>query len=127
MVSRDTSVHAAVVAIAIAAVLAINWAYPSIDSPALAFVTLFFYGLVLAGAHLFLAWLGEDGIVPVASRWRFVGLVAVVLALVAGVLLTDPVDVLGVSSHAILAGLAVVGTLVYWVLEARDGYEATGA
>lgn len=122
MVSRDTTVHAAVVIVSIAAVVAINWAYPDLESSALTFVLLGFYGLILAGAHLFLAWLGEDGVVPVSSRWRFVSLVVVGLGLLAIVLLTDPIAVGSLNSDVILTALAVLAVLGYWVLEASEGY-----
>jgi hypothetical protein len=127
MVSRDTRVHAAVVAVSILALLAFDWAFPDTDSPVLVFAVLVVYGFVLAGAHLFLAWLGAGGVVPVASRWRFVGVVAGVLALGAISLVTDPVQLGPVTSDFVLAVVAVAGILAYWVLEASSGYaEATG-
>lgn len=122
MVSRDTTVHAAVVAVSIAALLALSWAFPGVESPVLAVGVLVCYGFVLAGAHFFLAWRGEDGVVPVTSRWRFVGVVAGVLVLGAVSLVTDSVSFGPVSSDFVLAVLALVGILAYWVLEARSGY-----
>ena len=122
MVSRDTRVHAAVVAVSILALLAFSWAFPDTESPVLVFAVLVVYGFILAGAHLFLAWLGEDGVVPVSSRWRFVGIVAGVLLLGAISLVTDPVQLGPVSSDFVLAVVAVAGILVYWVLEASSGY-----
>jgi len=126
MVSRDTRVHAAVVAVSILVLLALSWAFPDTESPVLVFASLIVYGFVLAGAHLFLAWLGEGGVVPVSSRWRFVGIVAGVLLLGAISLVTDPVQMGPVSSDFVLSVVAVAGILVYWVLEASSGYaEAT--
>ncbi|MFB6196620.1 MAG: hypothetical protein ABEI80_10645 [Haloplanus sp.] len=122
MVSRDTTVHAAVVAASVAALLALSWTFPDADGPVLTLVVLVLYGFVLAGAHLFLAWLGEDGVVPVSSRWRFVGVVAGVLVLGGVSLVTDPVSLGPVSSDFVFAVLAVAGILAYWVLEARSGY-----
>jgi hypothetical protein len=127
MVSRDTRVHAAVVAVSILVLLALNWAFPDTESPVLVFAVILVYGFILAGAHLFLAWLGESGVVPVASRWRFVGVVAGVLLLGAISLVTDPVQLGPVTTDFVLAVVAVSGILVYWVLEASSGYaEATG-
>jgi hypothetical protein len=127
MVSRDTRLHAAVVAVSILVLLGLSLAFPDTDSPVLVFAVLVVYGFVLAGAHLFFAWLGEDGVVPVSSRWRFVGIVAGVLLLGAVSLVTDPVQLGPVTSDFVLAVVAVAGILVYWVLEAGAGYaEATG-
>jgi hypothetical protein len=123
MASRDTAVHAAVVALAVVLLVALNALFPDLESRTVTFAVLLLYGLVLAGAHLFLAWLGEDGIVPVASRWRFVGMVALVLLLMGVVLLSDPVTVAGVSSDAVVTVLGVGVVLAYWVLEAGEGYQ----
>ncbi|MEF8853196.1 MAG: hypothetical protein V5A28_12400 [Haloarculaceae archaeon] len=122
MVSRDTTVHAAVVTVSVAALLALGWAFPDVAPPVLTLALLVLYGFVLAGAHLFLAWRGEGGAVPVSSRWRFVGVVAGVLVLGGISLLTDPVSLGPVSSDSVLAALAVAGILAYWLLEARSGY-----
>lgn len=124
MVSRDTSVHAGVVAVSIAALLVLSWLFPDAESSIVTFAVLVCYGFVLAGAHLFLAWLGDDGVVPVSSRWRFVGLVAGVVVLAAVAVSTEPVSIGPVSSDFVLAVVAVAGILVYWVLEAGSGYEA---
>jgi hypothetical protein len=123
MVSSDTAVHAAVVAVSIAALLVLNWAFPNLDSSVLTFVGLVCYGFVLGGAHLVLAVLGTDGVVPVTSRWRFVGLVAGVVGLAAVSAFTDPVPLGPVSSDLVLGVVAVAGILAYWVLEAASGYE----
>lgn len=122
MVSRDTTVHAVVVALAIVAVVALNALFPDQQGPTVTFVALLLYGLILAGAHLFLAWLGDDGLVPVKSRWRFVGVVALLVALVGVLLFTGPVTVAGVSSHAVATVLGVGVALAYWILEASAGY-----
>lgn len=79
--------------------------------------------VVLAGAHLYLAARGAGGTIPVEARWRFVGLVALVLVLSAlAVGLTAVEPVLGVRPelpvYATIAGL-VVG---YFLFEAREGY-----
>jgi hypothetical protein len=122
MVSRDTAVHAVVVAVAIAALFALNLSFPDLDGSVLTVAVLGCYGLVLGGAHLFLAWSGDDGLVPVASRWRFVGVVAGVVVLGVTSLVTDPVSLGPVSSDAVLTVVAVTGVLGYWALEARSGY-----
>ncbi|QLH84302.1 hypothetical protein [Halosimplex pelagicum] len=127
MVSRDTTVHVTVVALAIAGLAVLS---RLTDDPASAPTVVGFVlynGAVLAGAHLYLAWRGEDGLVPVASRWRFVAAVAAVLALGALVLVTDPVPLGPVSSDALLGATAGVVALAYLVVEARDGYRESTA
>jgi len=125
MVSRDTTVHLTVVALALAGLAALT-RLPT--DPAVTAVALVGYnGAVLAGAHLYLAWRGEDGLVPVASRWRFVAAVAAVLSLVALAVLTDPVSLGPVTSEAVLAGGAAAVALGYLVVEARDGYRESTA
>jgi hypothetical protein len=120
MVSRDTTVHLTVVALAMVGLTAALW-LPS-DPAVMAVAFAGYNGAVLAGAHLYLAWRGEDGLVPVASRWRFVAAVAAVLSLAALAFFTDSVALGPVSSDAVLRGSAVVVALGYLVVEARDGY-----
>jgi hypothetical protein len=122
MVSLDTAVHVVVVVLALALLSALN-AVVDFGRP-VAQVALFvvFYGLVLGGAHFILALRGRDGIVPVASRWRFLGLVAVIVLLGSVSLLVGPVDVGPVSSSTVLTVLGVGAVAGYWLLEARGGY-----
>lgn len=123
MVSGDTAVHVAVVVVTVALFGAAPLLGLGPDSPATraaGFVV--FYGLVLGGSHLVLAARGEGGPVPVSSRWRFLGALAVVLVLVAVAILTDPVALGPVSSRTAIA-VGIVATMAgYWLLEARDGY-----
>lgn len=123
MISRDTAVHVAVLALAVGSLAVLAVVAPDGRGRVprvVAFVA--FNGLVLAGAHLYLAARGEAGMVPVASRWRFVGFVGVLLALGSLALLTDPVALGPVSSDAVLAGFAVLSAVVYLAAEALDGY-----
>jgi len=125
MVSRDTTVHLTVVALALAGLAALT-RLPT--DPAVTAVALVGYnGAVLAGAHLYLAWRGEDGLVPVASRWRFVAAVAIVSSLAALAFVTEAVPIGPVSSDAVLRGGAVAAALAYLVVEARDGYRESTA
>lgn len=52
MVSRDTAVHAVVVAVAIAALFALNLSFPDLDGSALTVAVLGCYGLVLGVTSL---------------------------------------------------------------------------
>ena len=121
MVSRDTRVHLTVVALALAGVALLSQTFGFTDPVAVVGYVLY-NGAVLAGAHLYLAWRGEDGLVPVASRWRFVAAVAVVLSLGGVVALTDSVAMGPVTSDALLAGIAGAVAVGYLIVEARDGY-----
>jgi len=125
MVSRDTTVHLTVVALTMVGMTVALW-LPS-DPAVMAVVFAAYNGAVLAGAHLYLAWRGEDGLVPVASRWRFVAAVAAVLSLAALAFVTDPVSLGPVTSDAVLRGGAVVVAVAYLVAEARDGYRESVA
>lgn len=128
MVSRDTKYHALAVVTAVGSLVVLQTLVPEgggLVGRAVAFVVL--YGLVLGGAHLALALRGEDGLVPVASRWRFLRLVAVLLSLGAVAIVTDPVPVGPVTSFDLLAAAAGVAVVGYLTAEARGGYrESTG-
>jgi len=125
MLSRDTRVHLSVVGLAVAGLAVGSQLTPDPLGPLAIIGVLLYNGLVLAGAHLYLAWRGEDGLVPVASRWRFIGAVAIVLVLGGISLLTDPVSVGPVSSDGLLAGFAVLVAVSYLLLEASAGYRAS--
>lgn len=129
MVSRDTFAHVAALAVAFALIAVVQMLVgppsDSVGSPdfltvAVAVVWGF---VVLAGAHLYLATRGHDGLVPTATRWRFVAVVAACLGLYAlGVLATSLDSVAGIQPEwpffATLAGL-FVGWFLY---EVRAGY-----
>jgi len=88
---------------------------------------LVFNGVVLAGAHFYLAWRGEDGLVPVAARWRFVATVAVIVLLGGVVALTEPATVASVRTDVVLTVLAGGIAVGYLAVEARDGYRESTA
>src|SRR6056297_3451302 len=117
MVSRDTTVHATVVALALASMAALSRLAPQTDSALAVAAALGFNGAVLAGAHLYLARRGEDGIVPVSTRWRFVATVGVVLFLAGVGSLTDPVPVGPVTSDTLLTAAGVAVALAYLAVE----------
>jgi hypothetical protein len=82
-----------------------------------------FYASVFGGAHAYLAWRGEAGMVPVDSRvWFLVGLL-VVLGLGAIGALVPNGDVAGVSFGALLCAIGGLLALAYFVTEARSGYQ----
>jgi len=125
MVSRDTTVHVAVVLFVLVALIGIQQAFPDLDPRVWIVFGMVGYGLILGGSHLLLAWRENDEMVPVSSRWRFVAFVAVVVVAAGVSLFTDPIDIGGVSSNSILAGTALLALLGYWISEARSGYRET--
>lgn len=80
--------------------------------------------LVFGGAHLYLAVRGEDGSVPVASRWRFLAaLGAVAVAALLAIAFGDAIEsAVGVGVRGIGVGFVLVVGLAYLVAEARAGY-----
>lgn len=80
--------------------------------------------VVFGGAHLYLAVRGEDGSVPVASRWRFLAaLGAVATAALVGVAFRDVIEsATGLGVGAIGYAFFGVVALAYLALEARSGY-----
>ncbi|MHB9288466.1 hypothetical protein ACKVMT_15655 [Halobacteriales archaeon Cl-PHB] len=83
MVSRDTLVHLVAVLHAFAAWVLAVAILPSrvLEDWNIVFL-LVFQGIAFGGAHLYLAVRGDDGMVPVAARWRYVGMLGLVLAAV---------------------------------------------
>lgn len=129
MVSRDTV--AQIGAILVYVVLLVVWTFVSggtdaaeslFDPVDLLFATGSLF-LVFAGAHLYLAWRGEGGMVPVDARWRFVAVVGASLGLaVVAVSLLDVEPVAGVRPHLPVVGAVLALLVGYFVYEAREGY-----
>ncbi|WP_436923767.1 hypothetical protein [Halosimplex amylolyticum] len=122
MVSRDTAVHVTVVALAFASLAALSPSVVDAESPFAVVAFVAFNGVVLAGAHLYLAWRGEDGLVPVSARWRFVATVGAIVGLGVIAALTDPVAVGPLTTDGLLAALGGLVALGYLFVEARAGY-----
>ena len=124
MVSRDTQVHTAAVVLAVLVLALFTSVAP--DSGPLALVAaVLFYAIVLGGAHFYLAVRGEDGIVPVASRWRYLGMLAA-LFVGAGIAVVGGGRTVASVGLGRLGTAVVVGALVvYLVLEGVAGYRAT--
>ncbi|USZ70457.1 hypothetical protein [Natronosalvus halobius] len=125
MVSRDTRVHLVAIALAIAIFAVVSRFDFATDGPEHLVAFLVSYGIIFGGAHLYLAARGDDGMIPTASRWRYVAVVAVFLLVgallwVAGDAALGPVTVRQI-------GLAVLTltALVYLAVESVSGYRAT--
>ena len=126
MVSRDTVVHVVVASLAIVLLVLADVAGLGITEGATAGVVFIaFYGVILGGAHLVLALLGEDGMIPVEARWRYVTALAVVLV-GAGLVAYGGTSSIGPLEIRTL-GYALVGitAVVYVVVEGVAGYRDT--
>ena len=126
MVSRDTTVHAAAVALAVVVLALVTQLGIDSGPPAIA-ATLLAYALVLGGAHFYLALRGEDGIVPVESRWRYLAMLAVLFAGVTLAALGGERTLGSLALDTLGAAVTVGALLVYFVAEGIAGYRATGA
>jgi len=81
MVSRETEVHVVAVTLALAMLAAVGYFAPDFDDPVYLAGLLPYNALIIGGAHFYLAWRGEEGTVPVSSRWRFLLALAAVVGL----------------------------------------------
>jgi hypothetical protein len=125
MISREMNAQIAAALVGILLLFTVPMAIDvPINSTTNVGVLALFYAVVFGGPHLYLALVEEDSAdFPVTARWRTVLLVAG-LATVAVVghglmALTELSEqvIIGTAS-----GIGVLGILVYWYFEARDGY-----
>ena len=126
MISRDLLVHTGAVTLAIVIVVGANVSglltETGYGSIAIAMVC---YGLIFGGSHLYLALRGEDGLIPVDARWRYV--VALFILLIAGAVLVSAGDrQLGpIVLRSVAIAVIVVTTLGYVITESIAGYRAS--
>lgn len=122
MLTRDTAIHLSAVLIAFAVLIAAATIAPATNDPVYVLALLAFYALVFGGAHAYLAWRGEGGMVPVDSRWRFVAVLGLVLVFGGIGALGPDGRISGVSVDAILVAVGGLVALAYFVAEVREGY-----
>jgi hypothetical protein len=123
MVSRETTVHVISATLAIAIFVLFSFFGPDESSQtvsALLFVVV--YGLMFGGGHFYLALRGEDGVVPVKSRWRFIGLLVVYLGAGAVSLSYGNSTVASIQLNTIVFVVVVTALVVYLVVENVDAY-----
>ncbi|WP_128476583.1 hypothetical protein [Halorussus pelagicus] len=126
MLSRDTTVHIATVALAYVLLVLVNSLSGGSDGTAVEVLAyLLLNGLVLGGAHLYLAVRGEDGLVPTAARWRYVAAIAVLLSVGATTLYAGDYVVASVELRTVASALTVLAVVGYFVAEGVAGYRAT--
>ncbi|NHX38736.1 MULTISPECIES: hypothetical protein [Haloarcula] len=124
MVSRDTKLQIGLVSVVI-----VSWAllFRAVPLGPVASVVLVAatYFAVLAGTHLYLALAGDSETLPVAARWRYIGLAAVVavVELLQGTVGSTSLG--SVTVAHLLGGVFGVTVVSYLVYEARAGYLAS--
>ena len=126
MSPRETTVHGAIVFVAVSAVVVADYTGILPESgPVAGVVSMLVFGAIFGGAHLYYAVRGEDGTVPVTARWRYVGLLAVLLAV--GTLVTVGGDrSLGpVSARTVGTVVGVLALATYVLTESVAGYRAS--
>ena len=125
MVSRDMQAHLGTVAVTVLVLVSVQYAGLLPDSgPVLGVVALVAYGAIFGGAHLYLAVRGEDGMVSVRSRWRYLATLSVVL--VAGIVyvVADGATVGPLAVRSLALGVAGIATVGYLGVESIDAYRS---
>ncbi|MBV0923208.1 hypothetical protein KTS45_03260 [Halomicroarcula limicola] len=121
MVSRDTIAQFGAVAVAMA-LAALSAQFGDLNAAPSLLLAAATYLVLFAGSHVYLALRGDGEAVPVAARWRFVGLVLGAVAAFVAAVRYGGVEVAGVRLETLLAAVVGVSVLGYWGYEIRDGY-----
>jgi hypothetical protein len=124
MVSRDTKLQIGVVS-AVVLVWALLFRTVPLGPVASVVLVAATYFAVLAGTHLYLALADDSETLPVAARWRYIGLAAVVavVELLQGTVGSTSLG--SVTVAHLLGGVFGVTVVSYLVYEARAGYLAS--
>lgn len=123
MVSRDTTVHIGAVLLAMFVFFLLQFLGSEVGTDGVSVVVfLLVYGLVFGGSHLYLALRGDDGMVPVGARWRYLAMVAVLLVTGAVSLTVGTQTVGGIEVNTIVLLVAVVTLVSYFVTENISSY-----
>jgi len=126
VLSRETAVHGAIVFVAVSAVVAADYVGILPESgPAAGVVSVLVLGAIFGGAHLYYAARGEGGTVPVRARWRYVGLLAVLLAVGALVTVGGDRSLGPVGARTLGTVVGVLALAAYVVTESVAGYRAS--
>ncbi|WP_136689720.1 hypothetical protein [Halorhabdus amylolytica] len=123
MVSRENTVYGIAVVGAFALLIVIAVASPPDWLAGLGLLG--YYAVGVGAGHFYLARRGEAGELTVGSHWRFLVALGCWLTLGAFALFGPDWQVRGLETDALLTVAGLVVLLVYWILEARDGYVAT--
>lgn len=126
MVSRDALAHVGAVLLAGGLLLVVDRLGVGAGTTRwTAALALLVYGLVLGGSHLYLALRGEDGMVPVAARWRYLAALAVLLGAGAVTLYAGEYTVASVEFGSVASAAVAVTVVGYLVAESVAGYRAS--
>ncbi|MFT4957509.1 MAG: hypothetical protein ACI9PP_001779 [Halobacteriales archaeon] len=126
MVSRETTVHIVAVMLAVVVSLLINrLAVGSREREVSIVLLLLGYGLVFGGAHFYLALRGEDGMVPVAARWRYLAMLLVFLVTATVSLAYGSRTIVSIEVNMFALLVAVLTLAVYFVVENLSAYRTS--
>ena len=123
MVSRDTRAHvvALLIAVVVLVVLSELVVLPETEFVTVSFLLLF-YGLVLGGAHAYLALRGYNGLVSVEARLRYLAMLAILLVTGGLIFLAGTETIFGMELGTIGFAIIVVTVIGYLVGESLDAY-----
>ncbi|MFP8889826.1 hypothetical protein ACLI4U_08635 [Natrialbaceae archaeon A-CW2] len=126
MLSRETAVHAVIVAVTIVSFVLLDRAGVAVfDGPSAAVAFVAFYAILLGGAHLVFALQGVDGMIPVDARWRYLAALVVVLGGSALVFYGEGLAVGPLELSTLGYAIVAVTVIGYVVIEGVAGYRAT--
>lgn len=122
MVSRETGVHVVCVVAGFAALAGLTLAGVTESFPGQVLAIGLFYGLTLGGSHLYFALRGDDEMVPVTSRWRFVALVTAMTVLAVAVISGPDAEIAGIAVVSLAGWTFAVLLVAYFLVEGVAGY-----
>ena len=122
MVSRETGVHVVCVVAGFAALAGFTAAGVTETFAGQVLAIGLFYGLTLAGSHVYFAVLGDGETVPVTGRWRFVGLVAAGIVLALVYVAARETEIAGVGMGTLTGSAFAVFLVAYFLVEGVAGY-----
>lgn len=126
MLSRDTRVHIVAVLVGLAVFALVELAgFWEVSRRIALGLALVGYAILFGGAHFYLALRGEDGLVPVEARVRYLVMLTVLFLTAAIVIAVPGREIAGVEFSAIGVAVAVMTIVVYVILESRSGYRSS--
>ena len=124
MVSRDTKLQIGLVSVVIVFWALLFGVFEPGPVASVAFVAAAYF-VIVAGTHLYLAVAGTSETMPIAARWRYVGVAAVVAAAVFLAGTVGNAQLGSITLNQLLGGVFTVTVVSYLVYEARAGYLAS--
>ncbi|KAA9397017.1 hypothetical protein Har1130_09415 [Haloarcula sp. CBA1130] len=124
MVSRDTKLQIGVVSVVIVVSVLRPFVFPLGRLGSVAF----FAGtnfVMFGGVHLYLALVDDSETIPVAARWRYVGIAAMVAVVAFLQEIAGQTSLGSVTLKQLLGGTLALAVVIYFLYEVRDGYLAS--